>query len=90
MSTRPNRVLETMTRVEIDNFIVRVWRTSDRFNLGDSNIDIVDTINSFSAMPKTTENMYLLLSKIEELPNIAAAEILDKNGNGVLLYPDWN
>ena len=30
------------------------------------------------------------LNKIEQLPNIAAAEVLDKTGNGLLLYPDWH
>lgn len=86
-----NRTLENITIVHIDNFIIKVWRRtkeSEFFINESNNIDIIDLVNSFSAMPNSKSNTQYLLSKIEALPNISAVEILNKDGDGVFLDLD--
>ena len=85
----PNRVCEQMVKVVADNMVFRVWVTADQ----DFNVDtrpVKFLLNTFKLSQATHENMRSILCEIEKLDNIAAAEVLDNNGNGMLLYPDWN
>lgn len=78
-----NRQYESMTKVVKGDFVVRVWRTEQSFTTGD-NADIKVAL-------ALAEDDYRAISYIlDDLPNIAAYEILDKEGNGALVYPDWN
>lgn len=87
-----NRVCEQMHKAETDNLIFRVWITANQdFVVDSTELDnLGDLLDSFHGLAATNDNMVMVLSKIESLPNIAAAEVLDRNGNGLLLYPDWN
>jgi hypothetical protein len=78
-----NRQYESMTKVVKGDLVVRVWRTETSFT-GGENDDIIVAIN------KTDEDYHALSIALDSLPDIAAYEILDKNGNGALVYPDWN
>jgi hypothetical protein len=78
-----NRQYESMTKVVKGDLVVRVWRTETSFT-GGENHDIIVAIN------KTDEDYHALSIALDSLPDIAAYEILDKNGNGALVYPDWN
>lgn len=67
----------------------RVWVTADQnFEVDTSQIQTL--LTNFHDAPVTTANMSMVICEIEKLNNIAAAEVLDHNGNGILLYPDWN
>lgn len=82
-----NRVCERMVKFQGDHLTFRVWVTANQqFQVGIS--DIVDLLNSFKELPETEARS--CLEKIEELDNIAAAEVLNTDGQGYLLYPDWN
>lgn len=78
-----NRQYESMTKVVKGDLVVRVWRTEDKFTSGknkDIQIAIALADTSYGAISES----------LDSLPNIAAYEILDKDGNGALVYPDWN
>jgi len=78
-----NRQYESMTKVVKDHLIVRVWRTEQEFTTG-NNSDIKAAIVLANADPQSISEI------LDTFPNIAAYEILDKDGNGALVYPDWN
>lgn len=72
-----------MTKVVKGDLVVRVWRTETSFT-GGENSDIKSAIILAPASHKAISEI------LDTLPNIAAYEILDKDGNGALVYPDWN
>jgi hypothetical protein len=78
-----------MVKFAGQNLTVRVWVTADQnFNVDTQGLESL--IKNYSTTESTLENMRSLIQQIESLDNIAAAEVLDSNGNGILLYPDWN
>jgi len=78
-----NRQYESMTKAVKDRLIVRVWRTEQEFTTG-NNSDI------YSAIVLANDDPQSISEILDTFPNIAAYEILDKDGNGALVYPDWN
>ena len=78
-----NRQYESMTKVVKDRLIVRVWRTEQEFTTG-NNSDI------YSAVVLANDDPQSISEILDTFPNVAAYEILDKDGNGALVYPDWN
>jgi uncharacterized protein (DUF2141 family) len=78
-----NRQYESMTKVVKGDLVVRVWRTETEFTSG-NNYDIKQ------ALVLASPNHNSISTVLDGLPNIAAYEILDKDGNGALVYPDWN
>lgn len=85
----PNRVCEKMVRFDGANLICRVWVTANQ-NFEVDTKKINEVLSVFQLTQATHDNMKIIITEIEKLDNIAAAEVLDKNGNGILLYPDWN
>lgn len=88
-----NRVCEIMHRIECNHLVFRLWITADQnFSIDtDAFHDFKKHfLDSFFAVEPTKDNMVLALLGIEKFPKIAAVEVLDKKGNGFLLYPDWN
>jgi len=85
----PNRVCEQMVRFVADNLTIRVWITANQ-NFDVDTKPLRDLISTFKLTQSTQSNMRMIICEIEKLDNIAAAEVLDQNGNGLLLYPDWN
>jgi len=77
-----NRIMESMTRVETTNYVVRVWRNEPDL-LPKANDDIVRALAGL-------EERRDIIEALEALPEVVAIEVLDRQGNGVLLYPDWN
>jgi len=77
-----NPVYETMTRVQDLDHIIRVWREEPSFKRGPDPevIDMVD--RGYISLDE-------MIHAVGSLPRVAAIEILDKNGNGSLFYPDW-
>lgn len=78
-----NRQYESMTKVVRGDLVIRVWRTETKFTSGD-NEDIK------AAITLTPSNYEAISEVLDTFPDIAAYEILDKDGNGALVYPDWN
>jgi len=77
-----NPVYESMTRVAIDGYTVRVWREEKSWRYG-PDLEVVNAINAgYISMDE-------MIHQIGSLPRVAAVEILDKAGNGSLFYPDW-
>lgn len=84
-----NRVCEQMLRFEGDYLNFRVWVTANQ-NFETDTKELKSLIASFRSLESSNDNMKKIICEIEKLKNIAAIEILEKNGNGILLYPDWN
>lgn len=84
-----NRQLESMTRVEIGPITVRVWRTETDLSKVD-NADINNLANTLWVNMRHKPRPEELAAEFEKLPRIAAVEVLNLKGDGVLIYPDWN
>ena len=76
-----NRVYEMMTRVICGLYVVRVWSESDIF-LGGPDSQVVDALEG-------VEYASDVAFALDQLEHVAAYEILDEDGNGALVYPDW-
>jgi hypothetical protein len=87
-------VYESMTKLHVGRFLVRVWRAES--GLKDSyehaNRDLYEVAkllnnkwveNLFVIQPTEVANEYLKLDRIN------AVEVLDADGNGMVVYPDW-
>ena len=80
----PNRVYESMTRVEVGGFVVRVWMPETTFTMGPNQL-VLEALKDLGAAAYPKE-IVALLDAIKP----AAFEILDGDGNGGLVYPDWS
>lgn len=85
----PNRVCEQMVRFVGKYLVIRVWVTANQQFEVDTT-ELKSLLSTFSLTPATEANMKMIICAIEKLKNIAAAEILNTDGEGILLYPDWN
>lgn len=95
------RLFESMTRVllierapavrrgwtDVYHGCVRVWRAEDSIEAAcnPDNGDIIATIEALGANASAAD----IILAVEQLPRIEAIEVLDANGNGPLLYPNW-
>ena len=79
---KPNRVHETMTRVLAGIYAVRVWRAVDKATQGPDR-------EVAAAIRQASPTFAGLTAALDALTDVAAYEILDANGNGALVYPDW-
>ena len=92
----PHRVYESMTRLVLetmrDRTVIRVWRDEPVFRAGPDQ-EVVDHCATMPARdPTDSFQTYaqVIVHHVAALPRIAAIEVLDANGNGGLLYPDWS
>ena len=80
------RILESMTRVTLPNqTYIRVWRQENTLQREYNNKDI-------HTLCKMNIHLYphQLAEKIcSDLDRINAVEVLDADGAGLLIYPDW-
>lgn len=84
-----NRVCERMIKCIGDEMTFRIWVTSDQnFNVDISKLEQV--LASLKTISYSEENMKYAICNIEKLDNVAAIEILNNQGNGILVYPNWN
>lgn len=82
------RIYESMTKVQTaTGWTVRVWREEEDFAscFGARN-DIVATVRDNDASP---ESIRAALEGMERGSDISAIEVLDRYGNGGIVYPDW-
>ncbi len=80
-----NRVYESMTRVRVNGYAVRVWRDEPELAAGDNH----DIVRALTFAPRDAMAADLIRI-VEMLPRVVAVEVLDADGNGILLYPDWS
>ena len=78
-----SRIYESMTRVVVGDFVVRVWKSEPAPNIGPSEA----VTNALQGLLPTYP--YEIREALEIIPDIAAYEILDANGHGLVIYFDW-
>lgn len=86
---KTNPVFESMTRLPLGPYTVRIWRTED--SLGEAFhpdrekmlAEIQNLAHAETLGPLT------ILAKIGAMDRVAAVEVLDATGNGGLYYPSW-
>lgn len=71
-----------MTRVIAGVYTVRVWRSVDKVTQGPDR----EVATAIRQAPPTFAG---ITAALDTLSDIAAYEVLDANGNGALVYPDW-
>lgn len=80
-------VIESMTRFECLNFNVRVWREEN--DLEYDNRDLQKIVKAYETTDWGGYGMRLMIESITGLPRVNAVEVLQKNGDGFVIYPDW-
>lgn len=90
MST-PNRCYESITKLRIGEWNIRIWRTEPQQNAV-NNSDIVEWAEGLVSMIVQTDldvNRGFLLKRASEFDGVSAVEVTDDDGMGCLVYPDW-
>lgn len=86
---KPNRVVEVMTRRVVGPYTIRVWSkvNADVHKIGPDN-----RVNRALSLLHEFSGTKAIMDAIDRLgPELVAAyEILNHNGNGTVVYPDWN
>jgi hypothetical protein len=77
-------VVESMTRIRLAKGAVRVWR--DQGSL--ENFDTWDNDDLRRAIRRNMTTREIV-EALTALPRVAAIEVLDDDGNGVVIYPEW-
>jgi hypothetical protein len=77
-----NRQIESITKFRVGPFNVRVWRKADTLVEADAHDmrDFLDVAGFDEAE---------IADLIATRPNVAAVEVTNDFGNGVIIYPDW-
>lgn len=91
------KVVESMTRVTLaDGRTVRVWRDEEPTHILPSYVDLnqrlIDRIHEMAnpASPlRDTPSSADMAHAISKIARVNAVEILEPDGNGVLIYPEW-
>jgi hypothetical protein len=84
-----NRQYESMTRVPLTYWTVRVWCTEPCYRLGPSP-EIATAVLDAATKSKYTGDVPVDVAlALDRIENVAAYEIVDLNGNGAVVYTDW-
>ena len=75
-----SKIYESMTRAVVGDFVVRVWKSESVPTYGPSK-EITDALQG--SPPDE------IRKTLDAISGIAAYEILDANGNGLVTYFDW-
>lgn len=84
-----NRIYESMTRAIGWEHIVRVWREEASFKSGPDEEIRRLLQNVRLERLKGSLEVARISQVLDALPRIAAYEILNQDGDGVVVYPDW-
>lgn len=86
-----SRVYESMTRARVGPFTVRVWKNENDFVFGPNRV-----VKRELGFLHQRSDRYLVVQLpeqikqiLETIPGVNAYEILDAQGDGALVYPDW-
>lgn len=81
----PNPVFESMTKVVVFNWQIRVWREEPDMTPGPDQ----EVVNLIMDTVGKTDSVRTLLTTLGALPRISAVEVLNPGGDGAIFYPDW-
>ena len=80
-----NRCYESMTRLRVCGYNVRVWRTEEK--IGEvNNTDLHAYAIGLIGVELARAD---LLDAFASFRDVAAVEVTDDTGDGALIYPDW-
>lgn len=82
----PFACIESMTKIGLHNCTVRVWRKEIKVLDSYDNSDVVAFAEGYSSTNYSTSD---LAEAIARLPRVSAVEVLDIQGNGIVIYPEW-
>jgi len=77
-------VIESMTKILTGSFVVRVWRSEKEVSNDYDNQDLV--VRALSVEPVSRES---LVEALSVMPRVAAIEVVNQYGNGVVAYVEW-
>lgn len=87
---RPNRQIESMTRLLVGHLTIRVWRTETDVNPFGPDRGNSDLYNWAEQRNSSGIGTAKALLELEQFPRVAAIEVLDsRSKSGYVLYPDW-
>jgi len=78
------KVIESMTRVAVGDYIIRVWRNEPVLDGSYDNSDIKNACLDGQSLAIDE-----LAYKVSKMSRVNAVEVLYPNGDGVLIYPEW-
>lgn len=88
---KPNRVYEVMTKMKVYGHNVRIWSSVE--DLNHTALCREDLFEARALYEHKTWGQPTSQNEVAEhfsgLRNVAAVEVVDDNGQGVLIYPDW-
>lgn len=91
--SKKNPQYESMRKLTIGRFNVRVWVTESELGSQENAEDVVNNgLAGVIVRNPEIEDLEIkgILRVISEYDDrIAAVEVLDSKGNGALVYPDW-
>ena len=79
------KIFESMTRLEVGGYTVRVWRQEEGFVSGPS-WEVTEALKIFEVV---VPSVGAISEVLEAIGRVNAYEVLDKNGNGLVVYTDW-
>jgi len=84
-------LIESMTKVTVNpNLIIRVWREEESGDFESSQMEVREIIlNHIGSGNPIFSFLSLAKDIISLIKRINAIEILDKNGNGCVVYVNW-
>ena len=86
--TTKNREHESMTRVQRLECVVRVWCTETEWRPG-PRPEIEGAIRRIVYYGDAHDLARSIGKVLDEFEDVSAYEILDEQGNGAIVYPDW-
>lgn len=79
-------VIESMTRIARHGYTFRIWRKEESVEGQHDNSDLRWV---FALKKITPKNVREFAVKLAQMPRVNAVEVVDGNGNGILIYPEW-
>ena len=79
--------VESITKLRIGYFDVRVWRDESTVGIYDNN-DLMKLEKSLADMGKPDSNEHDLALEIAKVPRVSAVEVTWE-GDGIVLYTQW-
>lgn len=80
------QLYESMTRVTVGAYIVRVWSAESTPRMGPSPT-VLRAVLELQILPSVHEGLISIV--LDALPEVNAYEILNPSGNGLVVYRDW-
>lgn len=82
-------VIESMTRIEMTKYTIRIWRQEKELKEEYDNHQLLDTA---AALLKDRLPIHEICEELASLDRVNAVEVLHKGnnqGNGIVYYPTW-